>query len=416
MRRAFRLIILALSILALCTIVFFAVSAADTVPTADSVLAADTVPAAGATPKVLMVHYLDVGQADSILVQSPSGKTMLIDAGNSGDSEFIKDYIKKLKIKKIDILIATHPHEDHIGGMKAIVEAFDIGKIYMPKSTATTKTYKNLLTAVKNKNMKITTAVPGKMEFDADLNANILAPNSEEYKDLNDYSVVVKVTYPKTSFLFTGDAEEVSEEEMKEKKYDMKADVLKVGHHGSRSSTSEAFLKAVSPKYAIVSVGKDNDYGLPDETVMDRLEAAKVKVFRTDIDGTIIAKSDGKTVTFDKKPSSGDKSPSGSNQASSDDKSPSGSNQASSDDKSPNGKNQAASGEKKSSTDNQSTSSLTSILGSDTDISVYYSESGKSYHYSKSCSALSRSKRILNAKLSDVIKLGKSDPCDVCVK
>lgn len=356
MRHAFRLAVLVIAVLISCTGILFAVSAADKAP--------DT----STSPKTLTVHYLDVGQADSILIQAPSGKTMLIDAGNSGDSEFITDYIKELKIKKIDVLIGTHPHEDHIGGMEAIIKAFDIGKIYMPKASASTQTYKNLLTTVKNKKMKITTAVPGALEFDADLKVNILAPNSNEYKDLNDFSVVVKVTYSKTSFLFTGDAEEVSEKEMINKKYDLKADVLKVGHHGSQSSTSRAFLKAVSPGYAVISAGKENDYGHPDKAILDRLEAAKVKIFRTDIDGTVIAKSDGKTITFDKKPSS------------------------------------PASSEK------------SNAAVADANRTVYYTEGGKSYHYSKSCSTLSRSKKILSGKLSEVIKLGKADPCDKCVK
>lgn len=424
MKKTFRLIVPVFAVLLIFAAVFVTVQSADAVPDAVSNIvsdktsnigsvtgsaavsgkAANTVPDAisetaegtGAVPEKLTVHYLDVGQADSILIQSPSGKTMLIDAGNNGDSEFIKSYINKLKIQKIDVLIGTHPHEDHIGGMEAVIKAFRIGKIYMPKAAASTRTYKNLLTAVKNKNLKITSAVPGKIEFDDDLDVDILAPNSKNYEDLNDYSVVVKVTYNNTSFLFAGDAEKVSEEEMINKGYDLKADVLKVGHHGSKSGTSEEFLRAVSPEYAVISVGDNNDYGLPDETVLERLEAANVKIFRTDTGGTIVAESDGSTVTFGKKPAS--------DGISSDDSK-----------KTPSGEQADASGEKLSA-GTQSSSGKATADGSDADRLVYYTRSGKSYHYSKDCPALSRSREIIQGKLSEAIKLGKADPCDRCVK
>lgn len=424
MKKTFRLIVPVFAVLLIFAAVFVTVQSADAVPDAVSNIvsdktsnigsvtgsaavsgkAANTVPDAisetaegtGAVPEKLTVHYLDVGQADSILIQSPSGKTMLIDAGNNGDSEFIKSYINKLKIQKIDVLIGTHPHEDHIGGMEAVIKAFRIGKIYMPKAAASTRTYKNLLTAVKNKNLKITSAVPGKIEFDDDLDVDILAPNSKNYEDLNDYSVVVKVTYNNTSFLFAGDAEKVSEEEMINKGYDLKADVLKVGHHGSKSGTSEEFLRAVSPEYAVISVGDNNDYGLPDETVLERLEAANVKIFRTDTGGTIVAESDGSTVTFGKKPAS--------DGISSDDSK-----------KTPSGEQADASGEKLFA-GTQSSSGKATADGSDADRLVYYTRSGKSYHYSKDCPALSRSREIIQGKLSEAIKLGKADPCDRCVK
>ena len=253
---------------------------------------------------ILKVHYLDVGQADCILIQTPSKKNMLIDAGNNEDSATILSYLKALNIKKIDILIGTHPHEDHIGSMDTVIKSFDIGAIYMPKVSTTTKTFEDVLLAIKAKGLKVTTATAGiKIEIDPKLRIEMLAPNSSKYDDLNNYSAAIKVIYGKTSFLFDGDAEDISEKEMLAKNYDLKADVLKIGHHGSNSSTTPAFLKAVSPKYAIISVGKGNDYGHPTKATIDKLASAKVQVYRTDLNGTIIATSNGDTITFDKKTS-----------------------------------------------------------------------------------------------------------------
>lgn len=281
MKRAIRLTSLLLFLILLCTQTVFIQAATP--------------------PQKLTVHYLDVGQADSILIQSPTGKTMLIDAGNNGDSTTIKNYLKKLNIKNIDVLLATHPHEDHIGGMAEIVNSYTIGKIYMPKAVTTTKTYNDMLTAIKAKGLKVTAVTAGVViDLDSTLKLIMLAPNATEYKDLNNYSAVIKLTYSKTSFLFTGDAEAMSEKEMLDKKYDVGADVLKVAHHGSNSSSSVAFLKAVAPKHAIISVGKDNDYGHPDKTILDRFAVAKINVYRTDLAGTIIATSDGNTVTVNK--------------------------------------------------------------------------------------------------------------------
>ncbi|HHW30345.1 MAG TPA: MBL fold metallo-hydrolase [Clostridiaceae bacterium] len=248
----------------------------------------------------LKVHFLDVGQADCIFVQAPN-KSMLIDAGNNADSSFILSYLKDLKISKIDVLIGTHPHEDHIGSMDSIIDSFDISSVYMPRISTTTKTFEDVLLSIKNKGLKVTTAKAG-VTFDLgeDVRVEIIAPNSDNYEDINNYSAVIKLTYGETSFLFTGDAETVSEKEMISKGYNLKADVLKVGHHGSTSSTSPAFLKAVSPKYAVISVGKDNQYGHPDSIIINRLSTFGVQIYRTDESGTIIAVTDGKKITFDK--------------------------------------------------------------------------------------------------------------------
>jgi competence protein ComEC len=250
----------------------------------------------------LKVHYIDVGQGDCALIHV-NDAAMLIDAGDRGYGSGIVNYIKAQGIKKLDYVIFTHPHADHTGGGADVINAFDIGQIIMPKVSHTSKTFENLLITIKNKGMKINTPKPGEEYSLGNAKFTILGPNSASYHNLNNYSVVNKVIFGNTSFLFAGDAEGISENEILSKGFDIKADVLKVGHHGSDTSTGEQFLKAVGPKHAIISCGKGNKYGHPTQAVLARLAAHKVELYRTDESGTIIATSDGKTITFDKKAS-----------------------------------------------------------------------------------------------------------------
>lgn len=253
----------------------------------------------------LKVHFIDVGQADSILIQTPNGKNMLIDAGNNNDGSKVVSYLQNLGITKLDIIAGTHPHEDHVGGMDTVINMLQVGKVYMPKVTSNTKTFEDVITAIKNKGLNITTPTPGTtVDLDSSVKLEILAPNGNTYEDLNNYSIVFKLTYGSKSFLFTGDAEDVSEREMLAKGYNLKADVLKVGHHGSNSSTTSEFLSAVAPQYAVISVGKDNEYGHPTQATMDKLKNASVTVYRTDENGTIVATCDGNTITFSTTPGS----------------------------------------------------------------------------------------------------------------
>lgn len=247
----------------------------------------------------MKVHYLDVGQGDSTLIHTKDA-AMLIDAGDLGYGPGIVDYIKEQDIDKLDYLILTHPHADHIGGAVEVINAFDIDKIIMPKASHTSQTFENLLATIKNKGMKITSPNPGDEYELGDAKFTILGPNSSSYDNLNNYSVVNKLTFGHTSFLFTGDAEVVSENEILNSGLDIKTDVLKVGHHGSDTSTSEQFLDVSSPKCAIISVGKDNKYGHPDQVILDRLDSRNITIYRTDESGTIIATSDGENVSFDK--------------------------------------------------------------------------------------------------------------------
>lgn len=245
----------------------------------------------------LEVHFVDVGQADSILVQLGDAN-MLIDAGNNADADTVVSYLKTHGVTKLDYAVGTHPHEDHVGGLDYVIQSFDIGALYMPKATTTTKTFEDVLTAIRDKGLKITTPTPGTKFSLGQAECEILAPRGNSYDDLNEYSVIIRLTYGQTSFLFAGDAGSVSEGQLLSAGADLKADVLKVGHHGSTSATTAAFLKAVDPSYAVISVGKGNDYGHPAKSTMDRLKAASIPVYRTDESGTIIATSDGSKVTF----------------------------------------------------------------------------------------------------------------------
>lgn len=246
---------------------------------------------------LLKVHYLDVGQGDSIFIELPNNETMLIDAAESYQSENIINYLKNLNYQKIDYVIGTHPHTDHIGGLRDIINTFEIGKIYMPKVVSTTKTYENLLMAIKDKNLKINTAKAGTSIIDTDtLKINILAPNNSTYTELNNYSVVTKITYGSTKFLFMGDAEKLSENEIKE---NVTADVIKIGHHGSNTSSSINFIKKVNAKYGIISVGLNNKYNLPKEETITNWENSGTKIYLTSINGTIRASSDGTNIKIE---------------------------------------------------------------------------------------------------------------------
>ena len=243
----------------------------------------------------LRVNYIDVGQGDSIFIELPNKETMLIDAGEAYKSENVINYLNNLGIKKIDYVVGTHPHTDHIGGLEEVINTFDIGSIYMPRASSTSKTYLDLLTAISNKGLKVKTAKSGVVVLDDDnLKLEFIAPNSDSYSELNNYSAVLKLTYLDNTFLFMGDAETLSENEVT---CDVEADVIKVGHHGSDSSSGIEFVKKVSPEYAIIMVGEGNSYNHPYQSIIDRYENVGAKVLRTDLDGNIVCDSDGVDVT-----------------------------------------------------------------------------------------------------------------------
>ena len=241
------------------------------------------------------VHYLDVGQADAALVLCDD-KTMLIDGGNPGDSSLIAAYLKKHSISHLDYVICSHAHDDHVGGLPGALSVATAGAVYAPKTENDIKSYQSFKSKAQAQGLTIQNPVPGSSIKFGSSTVAFLGPITENSSDLNNTSIVLKITYGETSFLFTGDAEREEEQDILAKNYDLSATVLKVGHHGSENSTSYVFLREIMPKYAIISVG-DNNYGHPTEEALSRLRDADVKVYRTDLQGDIIVKSNGKKVT-----------------------------------------------------------------------------------------------------------------------
>lgn len=240
---------------------------------------------------VLEVVFIDVAQGDSALVTLPTGEFLLIDAGEKKHAKTVISLLEEKGVTRLDYVIGTHPHADHIGGLAQVIGEFEVGRIFMPKASHNTATFENLLLAIKDKGLQVETAKEGVTLLDTpDLKAEFVAPCGEKYSDLNNYSAVLRLSYGETAFLFMGDAEELSEHEITA---DVSADVLKVGHHGSHTSTSEEFLKRVNPSIAIISCGKNNSYGHPHDTTVSLLERRNIKIYRTDELGNITVTSDG---------------------------------------------------------------------------------------------------------------------------
>jgi competence protein ComEC len=244
----------------------------------------------------LLIHFIDVGQGDSTLIIFPNKEVALIDAGTIARRKEVVEYIEKQNIKRIDYLIGTHPHEDHIGGLPEIIRSFEIGKIYLPNKTNNTAIFEELLNEIKNHNLKITEGKAGLNIIDHRyLGFTIIAP-SLEYNSINDSSIVTKIVYKDFSTIITGDAEKESESNMVKEEYNLKANILRIGHHGSSTSTTEEFLNKVNPDYAVISLGKDNTYGHPHREIIEALEGRNIITLRTDILGNIVFKTDGKNI------------------------------------------------------------------------------------------------------------------------
>lgn len=247
--------------------------------------------------EIMEIHVIDVGQGDSTLFMTKN-ECILVDAGTNKSENDLKAYLKNIGVEKINYAIFTHPHEDHIGGADMIINNFDVEKVIMPDADSDSKTYNSLLDALETKNTDVYKAVSGDEYSIGDIKMTLLAPNSDDYSGLNDYSVVVKLEYGNSSFMLTGDAEALSEKEtmIKYSAAKLKCDFLKVGHHGSSTSTSDAFLDAVDPQIATISCGIDNKYGHPHSETIKKLEAKGITYYRTDKLGSIVFECDGTSI------------------------------------------------------------------------------------------------------------------------
>ncbi len=248
----------------------------------------------------MTVHYIDVGQGDSILIQV-NNKNLLIDSGPSSNRKDLLNYLENLNIKKLDYIIATHPHEDHIGNMDTIIKRYNIGSFYSPKVITSSNTFESMISALVDKNLKINVLKNGVKGIDLGKNVEIqvFSPLENISSDnLNDYSPIIKITFVNNSFLFTGDAEVSTESMVLSENNNLNCDILKVGHHGSSTSTSSNFLTSVNPSVAIIPVGKNNSYGHPTPEVLSLLNSYNIRTFRTDINGSIIAISDGNNINI----------------------------------------------------------------------------------------------------------------------
>lgn len=244
----------------------------------------------------LQVHFIDVGQADSIFIDY-GDIDILIDGGNNEDGELVVNYLKALGTDDIELMVATHPHEDHIGGLDTVIYNFDVKKIIKPAFAENTKTNRDFEEAISYKNIPVENPEQGETIEFGELKFIVLSDKTKKYSETNNYSIVLKMIYGDISFIFTGDAEVKAEHDIIASGIDLKADVLKVGHHGGGTSTTAQFAKAVSPEYAVISVGKNNSYGHPDNIIINRLSLLGARIYRTDTDGTIVFETDGKNIT-----------------------------------------------------------------------------------------------------------------------
>jgi len=248
--------------------------------------------------EILTVHFIDVGQGDSELLQF-AGKNVLIDAGTQDMGPRVESYLRSHGVTNLALLVATHPHEDHIGGLLTVLNDFTVGQILDSGQEHTSQIFENYLKLIDQKNIPFSTAERGQtIDLDPRLKIEVLSPPATLFPDdLNQNSIVLKVTYNKVSFLFMGDAGFVAENSITAAGYDLKSDILKVGHHGSSSASGPAFLRRVKPTSSIIEVGAANAYGHPTSKTLSALQNTGTKIYRTDLDGNIVVTTDGLTYT-----------------------------------------------------------------------------------------------------------------------
>ena len=245
----------------------------------------------------LKVYFIDTGQSDCVLIETPNGSFVLIDSGNNGDEDIIRNFLNDKKVKEIECAIFTHPHADHIGGGYEIINEYSTKRVLMPDVSANTATYKKLIDEVSLQQITLNRIAVGYNFIIDSVSFNVFSPKEAGYgSNLNEYSIVCRVDYGDTSFLFTGDAEAKNEQEMLDAGFDLDVDVLKVGHHGSSTSSSLIFLQAVTPEYAVILCGTNNKYGHPHYETLSNLNEVSAVIYRTDINGTITISTDGNTI------------------------------------------------------------------------------------------------------------------------
>lgn len=329
------------------------------------------------------IHVLDVGQGLSVLVES-QGEYMLYDGGDSNKSSYVVSYLQQQGVSDLDYVIASHYDSDHLNGVVGALNVFSTSQVYSPDYTASTKVFQSFETVIANKGIPKSQPAVGMTFSLGDATIQVLSPSSSGYNDVNDYSIAIRIQDGNKSFLITGDAEAQSESEMVKTGLVLDSDVYVVGHHGSGTSTSWDLLQQSTPEYAIISCGAGNSYGHPHIETMEKLQAMEIEVYRTDKQGTIIASTDGNSLSWNTSPCN---------------------------DYSPGNENDKPA--QPQTTVNAGNQTSTNQIAAST---VYWTPGGKSYHNNRNCSTLKRSKTILEGNLTDALSAGKNDPCNVCVK
>lgn len=325
------------------------------------------------------VHVLDVGQGLSVLIES-NGHYMLYDGGDSDKSSYVVSYLQQEGVPSLDYVVASHYDSDHLNGVVGALNAFPVSNVWGPNYTADTRVFESFNSIVSAKGLtRVQPAVGSQIQL-GDATVQVLAPSGTDYSDLNNYSIAIRVQDGDTSFLITGDAEAASEAEMVASELSLDSDVYVMGHHGSGTSTSWDLLQAATPEYAVLSCGAGNSYGHPHIESMEKLQAMEIQLLRTDKQGNIVASTDGTNISWNVAPCN-DYTPGDPND-----------------------------------TPAQPAASSGSASNQESAAIVYWTPGGKSYHNSRNCSTLSRSKTINEGSLSDALSAGKSDPCNVCVK
>lgn len=251
----------------------------------------------------LNVHFIDVGQGDSILIEAPD-QTVLIDGGDNDQADKLLRYLKKQKVSKIDLVIASHPDADHIGGLDKVIDSFEVKQVMMPKLpdsiVKTTKSYEDLLMAIKNKGLTIKVPEAGQQYSFKGGKMVFVGPVKKDYKEVNNHSISLRLEYGKQSFLFMGDTEKKAEKDILQTNSKLNAVVLKASHHGSNGASGTEFLEAVNPDYVVFSCGASNKYGHPGKQTVERVKSRKAKILRTDLHGSVVFQTDGNELTVTK--------------------------------------------------------------------------------------------------------------------